>query len=45
MTAKLVHVARTKPSCSIPLTVPIQPGRSLTFGRSKEADVYLDSTE
>ena len=43
MSAKLVRVAVTPASERIPDVVPIPVGASLTFGRSKDCDVFLDS--
>lgn len=45
MSARLVRVATQPASCELPTLIPIAEGDSITFGRSKEADVYIDSTE
>lgn len=37
--------ASTPPSCDIPTLIPIKRGDTLTFGRNKDADVFLDSTK
>jgi hypothetical protein len=45
MSAKLVRVATTPASVELPTIIPIKDGDTLMFGRNKDADVYLDSTE
>jgi len=45
MAARLVRVSTTPASCNIPDSVPVPVGSSLVFGRSTDADVFLDSTE
>jgi len=45
MSSRLVLAASTPPSCNIPSLIPIKRGDSLTFGRNKDADVFLDSTK
>lgn len=41
---RLTLVATTPSSVGIPQLIPLRAGETLLFGRSKDADVYLDST-